>query len=355
VATRSRSGIHFVPTGPAVADAADILEHPRWNRLLNGAAEAEATLLLYVPAGTPGLELLVPQVPSVVVLASADECDAVVADLPPGPAPVAVLAPPDTRALPTRAEVEAGIPDFALPDAPARRAGVFSSRRHRAGAPRVLVYLLILLLVLVGGWLMMRALGLSGSRLGVLAGGEGVVAASTGVPATTPESLERPLPFSVAIEAHQDLDVAQERAASLARTHDRSAFFVAPILVDDVVYYRVMAGPLPDSASAASVMRALVAQGDKRAESAWDVRPTSLAFRLGDYPTREEAAAHEARLAGGGIPGYVVEIPYARGPSRYRVYAGAYETAEQAGLLGRLLRDAGIESPLVERTGRPPA
>lgn len=355
VATRTGSGIHFVPAGPAVADAADILEHPRWNRLLSGAAEAEATLLLYVPAGGSGLESLTRQVPAVVILATAEESDRVLADLPPGPPPVAVLGPQDARPLPTREQVEAGIPDFALADGEARRAGVFSSRRHRSAGPRIVIYLGLLLLVLAGGWLMARALGARTPGFGFLAaGGDAASEPSATAPAPA-TALERPLPFSVAIEAHQDLDVAQDRAGSLADAHEGVSFFVAPILVDEVVYYRVMAGPLPDSASAVTVMRALVAEGDKRAESAWDVRPTSLAFQLGEYGTPEAAAARQAELAGAGIPGYIVEIPYTHGPSRYRLYAGAYETAEQAGLLARLLREAGIESPLVERTGQPPA
>lgn len=356
VATRTASGIHFVPAGPAVADAAEILEHPRWGRLLSGAAEAEATLLLYVPAGSAGLEALARQVPSVVLLATPDESDRMVADLPPGPAPVVILGPPDaTRPLPSPEEVEAGIPDFALGEEAGPRPGVFSSRRHSRGGSRLVLYLGLLLLVLAGGWLLARALGARTLDLGFLRGGDAPVAEQTGASAAPPQAVERPLPFSVAIEAHQDLAVAQERAGSLANAHERTAFFVAPILVDEVVYYRVMAGPLPDSASAASVMRALVVQGDKRAESAWDVRPTRLAFHLGEYPTRAAAVDREAELAEGGIPGYIVEIPYSHGPSRYRLYAGAYETAEQAGLLARLLREAGIESPLVERTGQPPA
>ena len=64
------------------------------------------------------------------------------------------------------------------------------------------------------------------------------------------------------------------------------------------------------------------------------------------------AAARVDALAGQGIPAYTVEIATTSGQARHRVYAGAYEAMTQAEVMGELLKRAGIEAPLIRRTGR---
>jgi hypothetical protein len=84
-------------------------------------------------------------------------------------------------------------------------------------------------------------------------------------------------------------------------------------------------------------------------------RPTTLAFEIGEFATREEAAARGQELLAQGIPTYIVEVPFTVGPSRFRLYAGAYESAAQAEVMAQLLRDAGLAPRLVERSGKPVA
>ncbi|MEJ2184758.1 MAG: SPOR domain-containing protein, partial [Gemmatimonadota bacterium] len=85
------------------------------------------------------------------------------------------------------------------------------------------------------------------------------------------------------------------------------------------------------------------------------VRPTSLAFRIQDFDTRAAALSRRDQLAAQGVPTYVVEVPYTVGPPHYRIYAGAYEYRSEAQVMAQLLQSAGIDAPLVPRTGRPVA
>ncbi|MGH7501274.1 MAG: SPOR domain-containing protein [Longimicrobiales bacterium] len=166
---------------------------------------------------------------------------------------------------------------------------------------------------------------------------------------------ETPLPYSVAVESHPDLERAVQRAAALRRQAPATGFYVSPLLLDSVVYYRVLAGPAADTASAAALMNRLVAEGHKSGPDDWSLRPTPWAFLIGDYPTEEAAARREAELQARGLPTYVVEVPYSSGGSLYRIYAGAFEGPALADVLQQLLRDAGVEARLVRRTGKPKA
>ena len=86
-------------------------------------------------------------------------------------------------------------------------------------------------------------------------------AAAETPPAPAPRPDEVPLPFSVAIEAHQSFPLAVERVAALRRAEPGIEFYVAPITVGGVVYYRVMAGPAADPAGAERLMQRLVEAG----------------------------------------------------------------------------------------------
>lgn len=129
-------------------------------------------------------------------------------------------------------------------------------------------------------------------------------------------------------------------------------FYIAPANVAGVVYYRVLAGPAADLSTAQALMQRLVDAGHKTAAEAWALAPTRWAFHIADFDTRNAARARGDELAAQGIPTYVVEIPHEPGPSRYRLYAGAYRSPAEASVLEDMLRRAGYEPQLVERTGR---
>lgn len=349
-------GIMFVPAGPETADPAAILEHPRWERMLAGAVDAAATLLLYLPADSPGRSTLLGRVGAAVILSGPNEASSLRSSVPAECAVLASLVPGGTAGTRGTETVQ---PEPDAPGAPpsgrARDAAAEGSRRAISGSPsryreairlRAAALALVVALLALGGWLIVRALSARevGARpTAAAAGGPGEVAA-----------LEVPLPWSVVVEVHQDLEVALRRAAALGRSVTETPFFVTPVPVAGAVYYRVMAGPVPDSVVASSLVERLVRSGEKRARDAGDIVRTSLAFHLGDFADSSEARARTDTLAGLGLPAYVVEVPDTGGRRRYRLYAGAYESREQGQLLERMLRGAGIEATLTDRTGRRP-
>jgi hypothetical protein len=178
---------------------------------------------------------------------------------------------------------------------------------------------------------------------------EAAIAVNPGEPAA------EPLPFSVAIEAHQELATAAERVARLSQAEPSMGFYLAPILVDSVLYYRVMAGPVRDSVGAAALLQQLLAKGHKTGSTAWDIRITPLAFLLGVFDSRAAAMHRVVELASLRIPAYVLEVPYSSGVSRYHLYCGAYAGPAEADVMRQLLARAKLDANLVERVGRTPS
>jgi hypothetical protein len=76
--------VFFAPAGVGVPDPETVAGNPRWDRLLAGAAEAGATLLLYAPVDLPGLPEIAARVRVAVVIGGADDADVIAMALPPG-------------------------------------------------------------------------------------------------------------------------------------------------------------------------------------------------------------------------------------------------------------------------------
>jgi hypothetical protein len=217
--------------------------------------------------------------------------------------------------------------------------------RQRATRLPFAILTLAMIAVLVGGVLFGRRYLASRAANRASAGNQ--QSGATG-PA---EPRGRPLTYSVAIESFDALDIASRRADSLT-TASGVTFYVAPFRLDNATFYRVLAGPLADSASAATLMQTLVVQGAKTAEAADDVRETPLAFLIGAYDVRVDADARKNQLRESGVPSYVVEVPYTSGPVRYHLYAGAYGVPSEAEAMRALLRNAGVADTLVVRIGQ---
>ncbi|HEX7239305.1 MAG TPA: glycosyltransferase [Longimicrobiaceae bacterium] len=79
-------GFALLPAGLVADDPAEVLAHPHWDVVLAEVARAGGLLLLYLPAGTPGLADLAARVPGALLLAEAGETG------PPLPAGCELLA-----------------------------------------------------------------------------------------------------------------------------------------------------------------------------------------------------------------------------------------------------------------------
>jgi hypothetical protein len=101
-------GFYLISSGTYTAEPETVLRHPRWPRIAAGFRDAQATLLLFVPAGSPGLASLAGWAPTAVVLG---EPDAEVRGRLPAGLDVRAVVAPQGAALP-----EVALPAAAAPD-----------------------------------------------------------------------------------------------------------------------------------------------------------------------------------------------------------------------------------------------
>jgi cell division septation protein DedD len=161
----------------------------------------------------------------------------------------------------------------------------------------------------------------------------------------------RVLPYSVAMAGYQLLDQAQERVEQLRRDAPTMQFYIAPTVVQGQLFYRVLAGPLPDSSTAAAVRDTLMARRIKVFSSSSDLLETPYAYLIGSFERRVDAVAKAAEAANKGIPTYIVPVGLPGGNTQYRLYAGAYTGPGDADFLRSILEAASLPDTLVERTG----
>lgn len=157
------------------------------------------------------------------------------------------------------------------------------------------------------------------------------------------------LTHSVLVASYSSWPDARDRAEAL-RSERGGAWLVAPTPVRGTVYWRLYAGALTGAEAGRALMEELVGAGVKDEARDWDIRPASLAWRLGVETARSAAEERVGDLRDRGIPAYV--LPAAAGAdTAWQVYAGAYESREAASRLGEMLEEAGVEGELVARRG----
>lgn len=345
----------FAPAGAYAPDPAEVLQSPRWDRIAEEVTGDDALLLVFVPAAAPGARELSRRIGRAVVLGDERGVERALARLDPGCRVLAAVHP----AVPTNARVEpvavedpvweGGAKDFHTSDLDVPVV-IRTPRRPRSRGP-ILLGIALLLALTAAAWFGYQALM---ARQALVA----VPAAAPAEPMTPAERgalLETPIPYSVAVEAHQDMASAAVRARLLSRAEPEISFHLAPVSVRGVLYFRLLAGPFPDRETGMAVMGRLVDAGHKTGMDDWAVRPTTHAYFLGDYDTEAEARARTEALADQGVPAYVVPLRYESGARGYRVYGGAYENEAEADVMREMLENAGEPVRLIPRVGEPVA
>lgn len=356
----------FIPIGAFVPDPSAVLASTRWDRISRALRDEGTRMMVFVPADSPGLGILSKRVREAVLLGDARSVERSHGKLDPSCRVVAVVEPGSVMA-PERLAAEAGA--TADPEATTifdepklTEPVIFRTERKSRQTPSPVLLLLAAAALAAAAWLGYQRF---------------LPAATTEVAAPPPReapppgprgnAVENPIPFSVQVEAHQDLAYAMERAAELNEAEPDMHFFLAPLAVRGVLYYRLLAGPAADRTEGERLMERLVEADYKMDIDPWSVLPTEHAFHLGEFDTEAAAQARVRELAAMTvreedeegipverpfpIPAYIVSIPHEPGPPRYRVYGGAYVSEAEAAVMENMLMEAGIEPRLVSRTG----
>jgi hypothetical protein len=354
VAREQEPNLHFIGTGSAGAQPADIVASERWQRLARGFASEGALLLLFVPAAA--LPQLTVDLAALVV--AAPEGFAVDGGTFPG----------------ISARVESGTPLVAIvregpPPAPQRSSGMVRTsgttrrsvsvaqamaarRRAHSRASRTGVAIALVVVALAGLAALLRW------SLGGTPGAPVVVSRDT-VVAARPRSaggLDRPslagsrdsLFYSIQIAAFN----APDRAVAFLRDLDEDGLggTVTPVaLGQQGWWHRVVVGLAPSATGADSLLRDLWRRGNVRRPNGTILR-TPFALEIGRVSSPEEGRDSVTALRRRGIAAYIV----AAADGTARLLVGAFEDEDQGRAADSLLRAAGVAGALVPRAGRRP-
>lgn len=390
-------GFSLITPGTYAPEPEAIYANRRWPALLAECREADAAVLLLAPAEPHASSALAEWAPSAILLGAEDGIERLRAALPPrthvrcwlapaqawgasdvgGTAPevapfargevgtpaasAAGVAPPAQVAEEFRpAEQIVGQPPLSLPvPDPTWSEGAAGPPPRR----RVPVLLLLLLLVVLAAGayylfsarpdLLRRA---SVGRAAAPPGAAGPLAPPART-AAAPAETGAPLPFAVAVVNFDALEPARKAARAAAARFSRVPFYVVPEDDTGRLYYKVFAGALPDTASAARLRDQLISAGV--ADTAALAGPSQMvqqrpwAFELGNYAARADAERRAAALDSVRIPTYLIAVPLAGGAPSWRVLGGAFADTTAARSLKRLLALARVEGRWVRRVGTP--
>ncbi len=410
-------GFYVITAGTAVPKGGSALRSPRWYQLCGGFQEAGVSLIALLPMDKPGSSAVLGAATDVVILAAPDEeiqgllgswapkLRAIVGRGAPMDRPAVATAdvtapeadPPESDvtepvgtplvevavpledddwgdeiggSLPEPLKVETRVPeapkakakrkpdrkDPAPKDSPLLRKSHGPDRRNIVIAVAVLAFLAVVLAFWMG---LLPGFGGEDTPSEDVADSAEVTPEPTPEPASAAASVapseSSPLMgYSVAMEAHQEVAVANRRVAALSRQIPGVVFASVPVEVNGRVFHRVLAGPALDFADASRLSGA-VAQAAGLDPSTWVIRETPWAFQVGEMADNDAADRRVSTLSELGIPAYVLAVDYSDGSTRYRVYTGAYSNEVEASHLSRVLAERGLgAAALSDRIGRIP-
>ena len=120
-------------------------------------------------------------------------------------------------------------------------------------------------------------------------------------------------------------------------------FFVTPLDVNGRSQFVLYAGPAYGAVEATALREPIaVAMTDRENPDDWEVRDRQYAFYFGEYESVVNAQGRVEALARASIPAYSLQVAYADGSSRVRVYGGAFRDEVEAEDMGRMINAADI-------------
>jgi hypothetical protein len=329
--------LHILPSGSDLVVSDEILRNTRWRRLASGFQEVGALLLLVAPAAVPGVEDLVAHLDGVVLVGDAGS-----------PAPNARVFAEVTSAARRSPPRISPRPAAVVP------APVSPQRRPRWLIPVAAVAVIaVVAAVLARGYLTRTQPPAQVIRRESAAASDSLTGAPPRVDSSPPPVVTNPAdsasasPFGVQITMVDTEDGAAIRVRAGGKDFPAGTFAAVNPRSDRGTWYKVMTGAYVDRAKATQLLaflrqRGLVPQG-------WGaVVRAPLALQLASAPDSTQAAAIIADFQSRRVPAYGL----LQRDGSVRIYAGAFENADESALFKSLLNDRNIDATLAYRVGR---
>ena len=341
--------LFVMPSGSESVVDEEIYRNDRWRRLVAGFREVGALMVLVAPASAPALDALVGYTDGGIAVGTTSV---------PGHVLETAVAPRAGRRVASRPAVGAGIGR----NRPENRATPRDGGRSQ-GVSRGL---------LIAGGAAVAAVAVT-MVFRAYAAQENPVVAAVPVPDTLASAQARAVdssaaavapdtppirnPADSALAASYAVEIAKfsTPAGALLRVRDElppsaqaATFGVVAIGADATLWYRVIAGATHGRSGADSALAALRRARTIDEQSAGAVVSVPFAFRLEQGIAPGSAKTTASRYLARGVPAYAL----LQDDSTATIYAGAFETADQAALFMTYLRAAGIEPALTYRLGR---
>lgn len=340
------SGNLFVlPSGTEPVAEEEIYRNDRWRRLVAGFREVGALLVLVAPRGAPALEVLLGFTDGAVQVGRIEVPGLVLASV----ADARREAPPSSLAETPRT------PAVVREATPPRRVRgrVLASAAALAAAAVVLV-----------------ALGIRGydrgqpaaaiahsSATDTVASATSARAVDSASAAVAPDIPPIRNPADSAIATAYAIEIAKFSTPTgalmqvrdeMPKTAPAATFGVVAIGADGTLWYRVIAGAATGRGAADSALAALRATRVIDDPAAGAIVSVPFAYRLQSDVAPSSVPGIIDGYVARGVPAYAL----LQADSSATIYAGAFETAEQAALFTTYLRAAGVEPALTYRLGR---
>ena len=157
------------------------------------------------------------------------------------------------------------------------------------------------------------------------------------------------------IDSRRSMADAVARADALQDGVPSLLFFVTPLDVDGTLHFELYVGPAYSAVEATALKGPVAVVMGRENPDDWSVREAPYAFYFGEYASVVNAQGRVEALARVSIPAYSLQVAYADGTSRVRVYGGAFRDEVEAEEMGRMVTDADIgEMILTRRRGTVP-
>ncbi|HUF30345.1 MAG TPA: SPOR domain-containing protein [Gemmatimonadaceae bacterium] len=340
-----RAGNLFImQSGPGPIDYPALLRDDRWRRLASGFRETGALLLAVVPEGAPGVDALAHALGAIVRVDGARVPGVAPVIASAGESPEEIPQPPDPEPQQQRrVTTRRSTPDAV--DVLRMRSGVVPRVQERAGIGLWIAIAAGLTLGIgaVVGWFNRDHLGFFG-------------AASTPLTAPTEPVASEPLALGAVVNPDDSAAAAAyvvvianvtDSGTARRRLTESLSNMPATTFSPDTPWYRVSVGAFPSESAAGTVLQGLRANRTLDPESGYLLRaPFSLRLTMlaDSAAARDSLAAWQAR----GVPAFALLVS----ESSVAVYAGAYETREQAAAALAAHRPIAPAAVVAYRVGR---